>query len=123
MSVQILLVDTDTHRAGQLSASLHQVGFAVTNSGGFEDAMLCVRTAAPDLVITNVRLGAYNGLHLIMRIRAVHPQTAAILTCAAHDPVLQSDAAAFGAEYAVAPWNDPKPFVELVSRLASAEPV
>lgn len=123
MSVQILLVDTDSHRAAQLAAPLQQAGFAVTRSAGFEDAMKRIRAAAPDVVIANVRLGAYNGLHLIMRARAEHPHVGAVAMSAAPDPVLASDAASFGAEYAVSPWSDPKPFVELVARLASAEPV
>ena len=123
MSVQILLVDTDADRAAQLVAPLHQAGFVVTRSGGFEEAMTNVRTTPPDVVITNVRLGAYNGLHLIMRARAMRPQIGAIVTSALPDPVLQSDATSFGAEFAVAPWNDPRPLVELVSRLSSAEPV
>ena len=123
MSVQILVVDPDSHRAAELSAALHRAGFAVTSCGAFEDAMTRVRATPPALVVTNGRRGAYNGLHLIMRARGVHPQIGAILTCANHDPVLQIDAKSFGAEYAVAPWNTPRPFVELVSRLASAEPV
>lgn len=123
MSVQILLVDPDPQRATDLSASLQHAGFMVTRSSEFQDAMQLVRSTPPDLVITNVRLGAYNGLHLIMRARAEHPQIAAIAMTASHDPVLEADAASFGAEYTVAPWKDPRPFVELVSRLASAEPV
>jgi PleD family two-component response regulator len=123
MSVQILVVDTDAHRAAQVSAPLQQAGYVVTRSGGFEDGMTCIRAAPPDVIVTNVRLGAYNGLHLILRARGVQPQIGAILIAALHDPVLASDAASFGAEYAVAPWNDPRPFVELVTRLVSAEPV
>lgn len=123
MSVQILLVDTDSQRAAQLSAPLQHAGFLVTRAAAFEDAMKRVRAMPPDLVITTVRLGAYNGLHLIMRARAERPQIAAIAISPVHDPVLEADAASFGAEYAVAPWNDPKPFLDLVGRLASAEPV
>jgi len=123
MIVQILLVDTDSRRAAQLSAPLEQAGFAVTQSVGFEHAMSRVRNIPPDLLITNVRLGAYNGLHLIMRTLALHPHVGAVLMCEAHDPVLESDAASFGAEYTVAPWKDPRPFVQLVARRASAEPV
>jgi hypothetical protein len=46
-------------------------------------------------------------LHLVLRARHHRPDTIAVLTCTAPDPLLQQEAAAFGAVCSVAPWDDP----------------
>jgi hypothetical protein len=55
------------------------------------------------LLIVDVRQGAYNGLHLVVRAHAEDPELAAIVTHSTFDPVLESEAAAEGAVYLIKP--------------------
>ncbi|MBA3642022.1 MAG: DUF4055 domain-containing protein [Acidobacteria bacterium] len=59
-----------------------------------------LRDEAPDLLIADVRLGAFNGLQLIATGTARIPT---IVVSGFDDAVLQADAKAFGAEYLVKP--------------------
>ena len=123
MPQQILCVETDDARAGRIADALERSGFVVLAASGFNEALSCLKTASIAVLITAVRLGPYNGLHLVMRARAQNARVGAILTTPSADPVLQADVAAFGAEYLVAPWDDPAGLVETVSRVMRAEPV
>jgi hypothetical protein len=56
-------------------------------------------------LITGVRLGPYNGLHLIVRSRRQLPSMATILTHDHDDPVLIAEAACNNATFLVRPWS------------------
>ena len=47
---------------------------------------------SPDLLIADERLGAFNGLHLILRGRAEHPTMRAIVATAVKDPCVEAEA-------------------------------
>jgi DNA-binding response OmpR family regulator len=63
-------------------------------------AMHVLTTAAPDLLITDIRLDLYNGLHLVAM--APTPIPAIVLTGFA-DPGIEGDVRRLGAEYLVKP--------------------
>ena len=88
----ILVVDSDPAELARTATVLESAGYRVIRAGGFSDARRRLDTAPPSLLLTGVQLGAYNGLHLILRSRATRPQMAAILTHHAFDPVLQCEA-------------------------------
>ena len=54
---------------------------------------------APDLLIADVRLGGFNGLHLVIRSQSTRPNMRAILLDRVHDPVIALDADRHGAAY------------------------
>ncbi len=56
-----------------------------------------------ELVIADVRLGAFNGLHIVARCRAERREMAAIVTDKSRDAVLEQDALRLGAAYLVKP--------------------
>jgi len=56
--------------------------------------------------VAGVRLGAYNGLHLIVRSHADHPGMAAILTSHSLDPVLKAEADRQNASYILRPCSE-----------------
>ena len=66
----------------------------------FEEGRRVLRDDNPDLLIADVRLGAFNGLQLIATGPARIP---AIVVSGFDDSVLQAEARAFGAEYLVKP--------------------
>ena len=63
----VLVVDgiplTRTTTVGELS----RAGYVCTNAGSFLDAEARLAERSPDLLITAVRLSAFNGLQLVLR--------------------------------------------------------
>ena len=73
----------------------------------------------PDLLITDVRLAAFNGLHLLLRGRLRHPGMAAVITAAFPDEGLKAETAQVGASYLEKPVN-PGTLLGLVTQLVGA---
>jgi DNA-binding NtrC family response regulator len=69
---------------------LMQLGFTVIVAD-FAAAKEIVITHPPDLLVTDVRLGAYNGLHLVIVGKAVSSGLAAIVIGPAEDAALRGD--------------------------------
>lgn len=80
---------------GLLKDSGHEVAFAP----GFEPAIRKLDQFSPDLLITDVRLGGFNGLHLVIRSQSTRPKMRSILLDRVHDPVVAQDAERHGATY------------------------
>jgi DNA-binding response OmpR family regulator len=78
-----------------LKDSGHQVVFVP----GFEAAIKKLDQIAPDLMISDVRLGGFNGLHLVIRSQSTRPNMRSILLDRVHDPVVALDAQRYGATY------------------------
>ena len=86
---------------GLLKNSGHEIVFAP----GFEPAIRRLDQIAPDLLITDVRLGGFNGLHLVIRSQSSRPNMRSILLDRVHDPVVALDAERQGAVYLGGPVN------------------
>jgi DNA-binding response OmpR family regulator len=86
---------------GLLKDSGHEVAFAP----GFEPAIRKLDQIAPDLLVTDVRLGGFNGLHLVIRSQSTRPKMRSILLDRVHDPVVAQDAERHGAIYMGGPLN------------------
>lgn len=88
--------------AGRTSA-LTAAGYSVSACASFPDArQVLAAGTSPDVVITDVRLGPYNGLHLVAIARVEHPRTLAIVV-GQTDPVLETEARGLAARYIVGP--------------------
>jgi two-component system response regulator AtoC len=96
MANTILVVDDDPSSVATLVTALAEAGFAGVGAHGFGDATKMLDVLEPDLVISAVRLGPYNGLHLVVRARALYPNVAAIVI-GPNDPGLADEARALGA--------------------------
>jgi DNA-binding response OmpR family regulator len=72
---KVLVVDSDPAVSRALWNSC---GFIadIENCGDFEDARASLMRSPPDFLVTPLRLGAYNGLHLIYLAKANHNGTA-----------------------------------------------
>jgi two-component system response regulator YesN len=62
-----------------------------------------VRDQTLDALITDVRLGAFNGLQLAVMARDIQPNIQVIVFSGFDDPVLRADAERIGATYLVKP--------------------
>jgi DNA-binding NtrC family response regulator len=96
----IAIVHEDAAVADDWAVALSGAGYRVVTSTSFADGKAVLEAQEPPaLLIVSVRLGAYNGLHLVIRGRLDHPGMAAVLTSDTHDPVLAAEAVTYGATY------------------------
>ena len=103
MPHRVLIVDQDPDALSATASILTDAGYLVTPATNFAEATERLMMAPPDLLIADVRLGAYNGLHLVHRVRVDHPEVLAIITHDYFDPVLSDEARRAGAVYLVKP--------------------
>jgi len=116
MSFRILLVDPDSLAAAASAQALVQTGYRVAPVSTFEEATRHISLDHPDLLVTTARLGAFNGLHLLMRCRAAHPDLPVIIVGTPADRT--GDMTRFGAEFVASP-IDYTSLLELVATLLS----
>lgn len=116
MAPTILIVDDDRPTRQGLAELLDGAGYRTSTLGSFEEAVRALRTAPPDLLIADVRLGPFNGLQLV--ISSPRPIPSIIITGFA-DPVLESDARRRGADYILKPIN-PAALLTLVEQKLAA---
>ena len=96
----IAIVHEDAAVADDWAIALSAAGYRVVTSTSFADGKALLEAEDPPaLLIVSVRLGAYNGLHLVIRGRLDRPDMAAVLTSDTHDPILAAEAARYGAAY------------------------
>ena len=97
---KILLVDDDDSIRRFLSTVLMRAGFDVIAAADVPAGRRLLETAQPDLLIADVRVGAFNGLQLINRCSRRIPTM--VLT-GFPDPVLEADARQLGAIFVLKP--------------------
>jgi DNA-binding response OmpR family regulator len=112
---QVLVVATTTELIGKIADALTGAGHAVTIERDFRRGAGALDRQRPALLISEVRLGEFNGLHLMIRARLEHPAMRAILLDRSPDAVLEADAHRHGAVYLVNP--ETAVLLEHVSRL------
>jgi DNA-binding response OmpR family regulator len=103
MSNRILAVDDDALYLAGLGELLTVAGYEVRLANTFEAAKHALDAELPDLLLVDVRLGAYNGLQLVSRTSSGPNRIPAIVVSGFDDAVLRADAAAFGARYMLKP--------------------
>jgi DNA-binding response OmpR family regulator len=122
MPFRLLVVNTDPDSRADMERMLSTAGNMVTSVAEFEEAQRRLVYAPPDLLITTVKLGSHNGIHLVLRAQANHPHTRAIVMHTEDDPVLQGEATSAGATYITLPVEESR-FVALVDTMLSDSPL
>ena len=97
-----LIIDPVLSDAMFSVAAATSLGFRVTVADTFQEALERLRIP-PVLLIADIRLGEYNGLHLVLRGKAAKRDLAAIVTSGVADPVLQPEAEQLGATFVLKP--------------------
>jgi len=100
---KILIVDDDPSLLEALERSFLEAGQDVRAFSSFEDARRVLQTTRFDALITDVRLGAFNGLQLAVIGRDTYPDMRLIVFSGFDDPVLRTEAEHVGATYMVKP--------------------
>lgn len=109
---KVLVVDDDDATRLGLAELLDAAGYLTRAGATFEEGLRMLRADPPDLLITDVRLGAYNGLQLILSSSRPVP---AIVITGFDDPVLEADARRQGADYVLKPVS-PQVILDMVRR-------
>lgn len=120
----VLVVDGDTRDRTSTVLLLEAAGYQVRSARNFEDARAMLIAERPDLLITDLRLGPYNGLHLVLWGRTEHPEMASLVTSRVADPVLEAEARRQSAQFLLRPIADPQLLDAITSLLGRpAEPI
>ena len=67
----ILIVDDDTHINQMLTEALRQEGYAVQSAYSGTEALLCLQTAQPDLILLDLMLPGLSGEELLPQIGGI----------------------------------------------------
>ncbi|HEY7497018.1 MAG TPA: response regulator [Vicinamibacterales bacterium] len=101
--LKLLIVDDDVSLLEAMQRSLRDSLRTVIACDSFEKARQMLKDQAFDALITDVRLGAFNGLQLAVMARDMYPEMRLIVFSGFDDPVLRADAEQIGAVYLVKP--------------------
>src|SRR5262245_49136480 len=101
--LRVLIVDDDNGLLEAMQRSLRDSVKAVVACTSFEKARQVLRDQPFDALITDVRLGAFNGLQLAVMAKDMYPDMRLVVFSGFDDPVLRADAEAIGAVYLVKP--------------------
>ncbi len=110
----ILVADDDAGIRAWLAQLLASAGYRVIAAGTVDEAKTALAAERPDLLLTDVRMGAFNGLQLV----AMNPQTPAIVMTGHDDPVIEADARQLGAEFFLKPL-DPSSLLQVIEHRLS----
>ena len=103
MAASILAVGSDGVALDALVDLLRCEGYRTTGAATFKMAKQSLDADHYDLLLSDVRLHAFNGLHLVAHNRAFSRRTAAIVFGGAPDVVIEDEARRLGARYVVRP--------------------
>ena len=104
-----------------IKSALTSAGFMVTGIDNFKDAVNLLVEARPSVLVTEIRLGAYNGLQLAYRGKSMKPPMTIVLTSAYRDTVLERDVERIGATFVLKPVTA-RDFLAAVYRTALRQP-
>ena len=103
LQLRLLIVDDDIGLLDAMKRSLKESVQTVVACDSFERARQTLKDQPFDALITDVRLGAFNGLQLAVMARDMYPNMRLIVFSGFDDPVLRADAEQIGATYLVKP--------------------
>ena len=115
----ILIVDDDESVRTFLSTLLQGAGYGVVVAGGVKAGLQVLEETWVDLLVTDVRLGAANGLQLIAMSRQSMPT---IAITGFPDPVIEAQARQFGAMFLLKPFTSASLLAIVEKRLRPAAP-
>jgi DNA-binding NtrC family response regulator len=103
----ILLVDTRSASLRRLSDTLHRAGHVVIEAASFDDAKHALADYRPGVLISALRLAAFNGLHLVHLGRLLNPDLNAIIVSTDRDVLLHDEVHLVGATLLIEPLHIP----------------
>lgn len=93
----VLVVEDDITALYGILELLRDAGYECTGAASYDAARQLLTLRPYDLLITDVRLGSFNGLHLIRQCHGDYPGMAFIVLTAAPDSMTEIEARRYGA--------------------------
>ncbi len=115
---RILVLDDDEHTLSGIVELLRDQGHHVTGAATYDAAKRLLAVTAFDLLITDVRLRSFNGVHLVMQTHHDHPEMAVIIITGYEDPMIELEANRYHADLVRKPIKAQE-FTRLVERKLS----
>jgi CheY-like chemotaxis protein len=112
---RIFVLDDDENALGGMVELLRAAGYAVGGATTFDAARDVLATEAYDLLIADVRLRGFNGLHLVRQIRVDRPEMATMIMTGYDDRMMELEAGRYGAAFIRKP-IDPAAFLAAVAK-------
>jgi len=120
---QIVVVNYDSIGLIDVLSVLGAAGYQASGASTFAGAKRALargQGGVPDLVIADERLGAYNGLHVIMRAREEYPDVSAIVMTTVKNHGLEADAKCLNVQCLITP-QSPAEWLEPIWKILNAE--
>ncbi len=95
---RILVLYDDEHALSGIVELLRDAGHHVTGAATYDAAKRLLQVSPFDLLVSDVRVRSFNGLHLVMQTRADHPETAIIIITGYDDPLIELEAHRYRAD-------------------------
>jgi DNA-binding response OmpR family regulator len=121
-AISALVVEPNELDLITVVSALTGAGFRVSATDNYLDARNLLASEPPLVLVTEVRLGAYNGLQLALRARTSGPRVTVIVMSAYADSVLQRDAERAGATFALKPVDPPELLAAVCRTALRAQP-
>lgn len=115
---RILVLDDDENALAGIVELLRDAGHVVTGATTFDAAKRLLAVSAFDLLVCDVRLRGFNGLHLVRETHQDHPEMATIIITGYDDPMMALEAGRYGAAFVRKPIK-PVEFLEVAARALS----
>ena len=116
----VVVVDGNAPDRSNTVSLLEAAGYRVRSARSFDEAKTLLAAERPDILITDLRLGQYNGLHLVLRTRTDYPEMAALVTSRIADPVLEAEAHRQCAQFLMVPLTPTQLLQAVASSLGAA---
>jgi len=97
------VVDTKVAALRRAADSIRRAGYQVIEAASFEEGKRALISRRPALLISSLRLAAYNGLHLVHLGRLLLTTLSAIIISSGVDAMLQAEAERVGASILLEP--------------------
>ena len=110
---RVLVLDDDEHALSGIVELLRDAGHNVTGAATYDAAKRLLAVSPFDLLVTDVRLRSFNGLHLVMQTRTDHPEIGVIIITGYDDPMIDMEAQRYHAQLVRKPIR-PKEFMRTV---------
>ena len=112
----VLIAEDDAATLAGWAAYVRDAGFSAVPAASFAEAHRLMAFVRPDVLVTDIRLGEYNGLQLVVQAGTLDPAPGVIVTSGYEDPVLVAEAGRLGATFLLTPVQ-PSRLVALISEL------
>ena len=97
--MRVLVVDDQPDVLRTLAHLVASGGYDVETRLKFDEAKHYIDVTPPDLLVVDVRLGAYNGLQLALHMRNVRPEAPIVVLSAYDDPMIRKETERIGARW------------------------